>query len=350
MTSKKPRILYAVQGTGNGHLARSLEIVPLLNELGDTDVLVSGIQGDIQLPFPVRYQFYGLSFIFGKRGGVDLRATIRKSRLMRMLRDIISLPVQDYDIVFCDFEPISAWACRLKGKKCYGLSHQNAVLHKKAPRPRRHDQLGHWILKNYAPASSKFGFHFKSLDDRNFTPVIRPSIRQAKPTKQDHYTVYLPAYSNEEIEQVLGQFPNQQWQVFSKHNTRDYRSGSIWFRPVSLRDFTQSFVNCTGMLCSAGFETPAEAIFMNKKLCVIPMKGQYEQACNAAFLGNMGIRVLSSWHKSVPQLKEWLDYDSPMQIRYPDQTAQILERVIAEAQAESFIELNQQATAGEAAI
>ena len=63
-------MLYEVitQGTGNGHLARATEIVPMLNKLGDTDVLVSGIQGDIKLPFPVKYKLYGLSFIFGKRG------------------------------------------------------------------------------------------------------------------------------------------------------------------------------------------------------------------------------------------------------------------------------------------
>jgi hypothetical protein len=32
------------------------------------------------------------------------------------------------------------------------------------------------------------------------------------------------------------------------------------------------------------FETPAEALFLGKKLLVIPMTGQYEQECNAAAL------------------------------------------------------------------
>jgi predicted glycosyltransferase len=63
------KILYAIQGTGNGHLSRSMDIVPLLKEYGDVDVLVSGIQGDLSLPFPVKYKFNGLGFIFGKGRG-----------------------------------------------------------------------------------------------------------------------------------------------------------------------------------------------------------------------------------------------------------------------------------------
>jgi uncharacterized protein (TIGR00661 family) len=332
------KILYAIQGTGNGHLARATEIVPLLNKLGQTDVLVSGIQGDIQLPFPVKYKLYGLSFIFGKRGGVSIWQTIRRSRPFRLLRDILNLPVRDYDLVICDFEPVTAWACRLRKKACIGLSHQNAVLHAQAPKPKHSDLPGLFILKHYAPTTVRYGFHFKQLDDHNFTPVIRSTIRKTAPQQHGHYTVYLPAYSNAEIEHVLSMFPQYNWQVFSKHNQSDYHKGAIWFRPVSLESFTESFVNCTGILCTAGFETPAEAIYMGKKLCVIPMKKQYEQACNAEFLKQMGVRVLTNWHDSPEQLGRWLESDKPIQINYPDETGRIL-RNIVESPSESWAQL-----------
>jgi UDP:flavonoid glycosyltransferase YjiC (YdhE family) len=48
------KILYAVQGTGNGHLSRAMDIVPLLRKKAEVDVLVSGIQGDLKLPFEVK--------------------------------------------------------------------------------------------------------------------------------------------------------------------------------------------------------------------------------------------------------------------------------------------------------
>ena len=36
------KILYAIQGTGNGHIARAEDIVPVLKRFGTLDVLVSG--------------------------------------------------------------------------------------------------------------------------------------------------------------------------------------------------------------------------------------------------------------------------------------------------------------------
>ena len=66
------KILYAVQGTGNGHLSRAMDVVPCLRNFGEVDVLVSGIQADLVLPFEVKYRLHSLSFIFRKSGRVDL--------------------------------------------------------------------------------------------------------------------------------------------------------------------------------------------------------------------------------------------------------------------------------------
>ena len=51
------KVLYAIQGTGNGHVSRAREIVPLLRKKAHTDVLISGIQSDLDLPFDVQYAF-----------------------------------------------------------------------------------------------------------------------------------------------------------------------------------------------------------------------------------------------------------------------------------------------------
>ncbi|WP_423126377.1 glycosyltransferase family protein [Gaoshiqia sp. Z1-71] len=330
MNNRNLRILYAIQGTGNGHLARATEIVPLLKQLARTDVLVSGIQGDIKLPFPVDYRLYGMSFIFGRKGGVSLLKTLYRLRPLRLIRDLAKLPVKQYDLVLCDFEPVSAWACRLKRKPCIGVSHQNAVLHAKAPLPDKKNSLGHFILKNYAPVSFKYGFHFTALDADNYSPVIRPAIRKAVPENKGHYTVYLPAYSNKEIEHILSAFPDTRWEVFSKHSPETYQQKNISFHPVSLEGFSKSFINCAGILCTAGFETPAEAIYMGKKLCVVPMKNQYEQACNAAFLKSMEITVLTDLRTGQNQIGRWLKEEDALQIDFPDDTAEILKKIISD--------------------
>ena len=57
----------------------------------------------------------------------------------------------------------------------------------------------------------------------------------------------------------------------------------------------------TGVLCGAGFETPAEALYLGKKLMVIPMKSQLEQFYNAASLKQLGVPVLKKMKKSRPR-------------------------------------------------
>lgn len=323
------KILYAIQGTGNGHLSRARDIIPLLQQKGEVDILVSGTEAEVELPYPVKYKLKGLSFVFGKKGGIDLLATYKKGKLKRLYNEIKSLPVEDYDIVINDFEPVSAWACKMKHKDCIGLSHQAAVSNKKSPKPVKNDIIGQTVLKNYAPVTEQYGFHFERYDENIFTPVIRSQIRQAQSFDKGHYTVYLPAYSDERIIKILSQVEDIQWQVFSKHATSSFEEKNIQICPVNNDLFIDSLLNCTGILCGAGFETPAEAMFLKKKLMVIPMKGQYEQQCNAAALKKMGIPVIKSLKlKHLEKIKEWVKFSRILAVDYPDMTDDIITGIL----------------------
>ena len=50
------KILYAIQGTGNGHISRARDIIPLLQKEHDVDILISGSQTDVELPFYIKYK------------------------------------------------------------------------------------------------------------------------------------------------------------------------------------------------------------------------------------------------------------------------------------------------------
>jgi uncharacterized protein (TIGR00661 family) len=323
------KILYAIQGTGNGHLSRARDIIPLLQQKGTLDILVSGIQADVQLPYPVRYQFRGLSFIFGKKGGIDVLATYRRSNLKQLYREIQSLPIEEYDLVINDFEPVSAWACKMKHKLCIGLSHQSAVINSKAPKPKKGDVVGKAVLQYYAPVSFAYGFHFEAYDKNIFTPVIRSQIRTAERVEKDHFTVYLPAYDDQRIIKVLGEIKNINWQVFSKHSKKAYTVKNVGISPIQNDAFIESFISCRGILCGAGFETPAEALYLKKKLMVIPMKGQYEQQCNAAALKTLEVPVLKSLKKKhIDTIRNWAESAAAISIDYPDNTERIINILI----------------------
>lgn len=329
MTLKQVKILYAIQGTGNGHLARARDIYPELEKYGSTDVLISGIQADLDLPFPVKYRLHGLSFIFGKHGGVDRWATLKRLRLIRLLYDIFHLDVREYDLVISDFEPVSSWACKLYRKPCIALSHQSAVLHPKAPKPLNRDWFGQLVLKHYAPHHMAYGFHFRAIDQQVFTPVIRKEVRQLTVTEGKHITVYLPSYDDNILVKELSAFPGVEWQVFSKHCKEAFSFKDIHIRPIENNAFMNSMASSAAVLCGAGFETPAEALFLGKKLLAIPMHGQLEQQYNAAFLSSLGVLCIPGLHKKYrAQIREWISNTTPVCVQYPDNTRNVVARVM----------------------
>ncbi len=324
------KILYAIQGTGNGHIARAEDVVPVLRKHAEVDLFLSGAQADISMPFEVRYKSRGASFYFGKNGGVDLIKTVKLNKSRSIYKEMHDFPVSGYDLVINDFEPISAWAARLKGVPCVALSHQAALLSPGIPRPPHYDPVGAWILNNYAPADAHVGFHFSAFAGDVYTPVIRGSIRRTNPVDNGHYTVYLPAYEDRKLLPVLSAIPQVSWEVFSKHTRTKYSVGRISVQPVNNAAFAASLASCSGVLCGAGFETPAEALYLGKKLLVVPMKKQYEQHYNAAALARMGVPVLKKVRrKYIDDLRHWIDTDSGPKVNYPDITEQAVCRALA---------------------
>jgi len=64
-------------------------------------------------------------------------------------------------------------------------------------------------------------------------------------------------------------------------------------------------------------------------LCVIPMKKQFEQQCNALALSQMGIPMVKSlkekWH---PQITQWLKEENPIRVNYPDNAEVIVSTIL----------------------
>ncbi|MFA6945245.1 MAG: glycosyltransferase family protein [Pedobacter sp.] len=323
------KILYAIQGTGNGHLSRAMDVIPCLRQHGDVKILVSGIQGDLILPYPLAYKMRGLSFIFGKSGGVDLWKTFVKSNIRKLVKEINSLPVEEYDLVISDFEPVSAWACYYKNIPCVGLSHQAAVLAEDAPKTEHTDVVGKLILKNYAPNTAQYGFHFQAYAENIFTPVIRKQVREEIVKNQGHYTVYLPAYDDRRLIAKLSKFKNVNWDVFSKHNRRPFRNKNVSVQPIHNERFIKSMASSEGIFCGAGFETPAEALYMKKKLLVVPMMNQYEQQLNAAALSKMGVPVIKNLNDRFDMvINNWIETNKIIEVDYPDMTQEIIDQII----------------------
>lgn len=322
------KILYAFQGTGNGHITRAQEIISILQEFGEVDTLISGNEVSLQKNINCTHKLHGLNFIIGKKGGINFLKTILNFRLFNFIKDIKNFPVRNYEVIINDFEPVTAWAAKLKGIEIISLSHQNAV-YETCLQHFTKFRLERFILKYYAPSTNLFGFHFSTNQSNIFLPIIKNEIRSITNQNKGHYTVYLPAYKLEKICSILKKIPIVKWQIFSKEVTEIVYKKNMKILPINSFDFNNSMATCTGVLCGAGFETPAEALYLEKKLMVIPMKNQFEQLCNAKSLQGMGVPVIKKLNKkSIKYICKWLADDTIIKVNYPNQTREILETLL----------------------
>ena len=98
------KILYCVQLTGNGHITRANELIRIFKKRAHVDVLVSGTQSSLKLKEKVKFRYKGLSFVFGKEGGIDFIKTNKIFNPFRFIKEILNCPVDKYDLIINDFE------------------------------------------------------------------------------------------------------------------------------------------------------------------------------------------------------------------------------------------------------
>jgi uncharacterized protein (TIGR00661 family) len=316
------RILYGIQCTGNGHITRSIKVINRLKLLGhQVDILLSGKNSELNFPFEVKYRFKGFTLYTDATGGIDYTKTILSFDIISFIKHI-RLSLNDYDKVITDFEPITAWACKLHNKPCYGISNQYSFVSKKTPRADK-DFFGEKILKWMAPVETPIGLHYKQYDNFIYKPIINDEIINTKPLDAGHYTVYLPSYSLINTIEELTSF-NNIFHIFHTDIKTVYRFKNCIIYPIDKKSFVDSFRNSHGIITNAGFQTSSEALYMSKKLMVIPVKGQYEQECNAEALKNIGVVT-----GKLEDIELFLQTDKIKFDKWDDPTNQILDIILS---------------------
>ena len=321
-------ILYSVQATGNGHISRAMELLPWLTHYGEVDIFLSGANSSLNFNFPVKYRSKGLSLFYTCNGNLNYAKTMFALSPLRLRKEIKDLPVEKYDLILNDFECITAMACSIKKVPSINFGHQASFYSVNTPRPKERSTIGEWILKNYARASFNIGLHFQQYDDFIFPPVIKKEINIAQPADKGFFAVYLPSYCEHILEKHFHPLAPNRFYIFSWQTKNIKRSGNITFLPVDRSLFNEALINCSGVITGAGFETPAEALKLKKKIMVIPISGQYEQQCNAAALEQLGISKLDKLDDDLKEnFENWLNAEV-VKVDYDHSTENIVARVM----------------------
>jgi uncharacterized protein (TIGR00661 family) len=302
------KIFYAIQATGNGHISRAITLLPHLEKWGKVDCFLSGNNSHLAANLPVRYRSKGISLYYNNTGGLDYSKIAFQRNPVNLYKEVASLPVENYDMVINDYECLTSLACRLKKVPSIHFGHQASFQYAETPRPAFKSWHGELILKRYIQASDHIGLHFENYHPSVFGAIIKKEMLDAEPTNQGHVTVYLPALHDRFLASILRIIPQQQFEVFSKNTKEVTKEKNILFKPIDQQSFNKSLITCNGVICGAGFETPAEAMHLGKKILAMPIWGQYEQYCNAAALNQMGVTTIDPYKQiTTSMIENWLE-------------------------------------------
>ena len=326
------KIFYAVQATGNGHISRATEIMPFLEKYGDVDVFLSGSNHSLKNKLPIAYRSKGLSLFYDSEGAVDLYKTISSIQFRKIWSEARYLPIEKYDLVINDFECITSLACKMKKIPSVHFGHQASFQSDKTPRPIKKEFSGEWVLKNYAKGSHTIGLHFNSYDKGIYSPIIKSKILESDPKDLGYITIYLNHFADETIITQLLKLKSYKFELFSNKTELPYTIENVKVLPINNEMFNQSLINCHGIITGAGFETPAEALYLGKKLMVIPLKGQYEQKCNAAALKNFNVKVIDTIDEYfICHFNNWIFEKNQQPLELKNNTAEIIDLLISQS-------------------
>jgi len=160
-------------------------------------------------------------------------------------------------------------------------------------------------------------------------PLLRHQLQKLQPENKDFILGYMvnDGYSKEIIDWNR-KFPETKLNIFwDKKNEPEVKkvTKTLIFHQLNSDKFLKMMAKCKGLVTTAGFESICESMYLGKPVLMIPVSGQYEQACNAidAVKAGAGIRddyfniselihFISKFESKIKTFKVWFEQGNNM--------------------------------------
>lgn len=325
------KILYGVQGTGNGHISRARVMASHFANKGcEVDYFFSGraveqyfAMDQFSLQQPPMYK-RGFTFQT-KAGKIQQFETIKHNNLWEFYHEVKQLDLSAYDVVINDFEPVSAWAAKMQKVASIGIGHQYAFLHD-IPLD-GHNVFTHNLMRYFAPVKHAIGLHWHHFNQPILPPIIDTSLKAA-PVSERKILVYLPFEDQALLTKILSCLPQAQFYQYG-HTLTDLDLGNVHTRKPSLSGFKQDLMQAHGVISNAGFELLSECIHIGLAMLIKPIAGQMEQESNAKALRQLGYAsAMTTLDKTT--IDQWLNQELTATAKpLPDVADKLTDWVIA---------------------
>lgn len=332
------KILYGVQGTGNGHISRANAMYDAFRAYPDLDItwLLSGRDKEQGCGVIENFEWRrGLTFVTGD-GGIRKFATFQKNSLRLFWHDVTTLDLSPYDLIISDYEPVICYAAWRKRLPVIGISHLYAFNY---PVPMRGgNPFTTAILRKFAPVTQPLGLHWHHFGHPILPPILdvhKPAVMP--PMVRNKVVVYLPWENPQRVVALLAPFKDFDFYIYHPGFT-NADEGHLHRRALSRNGFKQDLFDAWGVIANCGFELLSECLYLGKRILTKPLAGQMEQYSNAAALEELGYAETMT-QLDARKVAAWLKAGhSAVQLDFPNVAAE-LARWIATGRKETIEEL-----------
>lgn len=299
------KILYGVPGEGMGHATRGKVILEHLTKHHDVRIVSSDRAFKfLHAIYPDQtHEIKGFHFAF-KDGEVSVSRTavlnlktapenlITNFKKYREIHDSFSP-----DLVISDFESFAFFYAKYHNLPIISIDNMQildrATIGIDIPEEEKNNfNIAKAVVKAKLPGCNKYlisAFFDIELRKENTVlvpPIIRNEILQAKTEIQDHILVYQSSYGENGILELLKQIPDQKFYLYGFNKEEDH--GNVQMKKFSEAEFINYFRTAKAVFANGGYSFISEAIYLKKPICSVPIKNQFEQYFNGAYIQKMG--------------------------------------------------------------
>jgi uncharacterized protein (TIGR00661 family) len=305
------KYLFVVQGEGRGHLTQAISLYELLKSAGHEVVAVMVGKGDDRnLPSffqekvaaPI-HTFSSPSLVYGNGKALRMWDTVKTHALrlpkymdsIKQLADKVEETQPDVIINF--YEMICGLYCQLyqPGIPCVCIAHQYLLLHKNFVSI-DNKMFDRWLLNlntriTALGSTKKMALSFVQMDDDTSAnivvtpPLLRDEVKSLTPQRKPFLLAYITHHKLSE--DIINWHANHRdVEIHCFWNNQEFSDEwhfreNLTFHQVNAEKFLAMMQDCAGLVCTAGFESVCEAMYLGKPILMVPVPNHIEQEINA---------------------------------------------------------------------
>ena len=305
------KFLFVVQGEGRGHLTQAISLFEILTSAGHQVVAVMvGMDDEQNLPaffrekIPVEINtFPAPSLVYGQTKAVKIWDTIsthaRKLSKYRRSVKFLAQKVEQLqpDVIVNFYDMICGLYAQFYRPNipvvCIG--HQYLLLHQSfISLPNK--QIDRFLLNLNTRLTSlnstrKLALSFEQMPDDEqhkisvTPPLIRNEVKKITLESKPFILAYITHHKLSE--DIINWHANHRdVEIHCFWNNKEFVDEwqfreNLTFHQVNSEKFLQMMKMCSGLICTAGFESVCEAMYLGKPIMMVPVPNHIEQQINA---------------------------------------------------------------------